>query len=612
MKRLYIIFVLLAIISAGCDYLDIVPDEKPTEEDAFKDKAAAERYLYSCYGYLPNPRAGANSLDFFTADEVVTAFEHETFANFPKGNYTASSPVISYWNTLFQGIRQCYMLLGNIDKVPGLPANDKQQYVAEAHFLIAYYHFLLLKCYGPTLLIKELPDLNVPVSEYPERAPYDECVEWIAAKFDEAIAAGLKPEQTGNAYGRATSTAALAIKARMMLYAASPLFNGAKSDVSETDDLSGTYAAFKNEAGKELINTHFDLGKWERAAQANLAAIQAAEAAGHVLYTGTPVTTAMPLPDDPTERTLRLTITDKAGKEIIWSDTRKEGTYDLQNKSTPFLTGASWCGVAPTLTMLESFYTKNGLPIEDDPAFDYAGRYNYSAQANENGNTLNLNQNREPRFNAWIAFHNSYYEVNRNGKFQELTQFRENDNCGTKGRTNNYSPTGYLNKKGVPPLFSRNGTSGSIVDYYWPVIRLAELYLNYAEALVELNRLDEAKVHIDKVRTRAGLKGVDESWVNTGIALDQNKMRQIVRQERTIELYLENHRFWDVRRWLLGRKYFNVKAKGMNIGGLDDANFFKVTEVNFARIFYSPDHYLLPIPSGEVDKSAKLKQNPGY
>ncbi|MDR2040451.1 MAG: RagB/SusD family nutrient uptake outer membrane protein [Bacteroidales bacterium] len=612
MKKLYIYLLVILTIAAGCDYLDIVPDETPTEEDAFKDKAAAERYLYSCYSYLPNSRLGDKSLDFFTADEVVTAFEHEAFADFPKGNYTANNPIISYWNTLFQGIRQCYLLLNNIDKVPGMSDNDKQQYTAETHFLIAYYHFLLLKCYGPTLLIKELPDLNTPVSNYPERAPYDECVEWIAAKFDEAIAAGLKPEQTGNAYGRATSTAALAIKGRMMLYAASPLFNGAKSSVAETDDLSGTYADFKNEAGQQLISTTFDLTKWERAAQANLAAIQAAETAGYILYPGTPVTTAMPLPDDPIERTLRLTITDKSGMEIIWGDTRKEGTYDLQNKSTPFRSGASWCGIAPTLTMLEFFYTNNGLPIEDDPAFDFAGRYNYSAQSNGNGNTLNLNQNREPRFNAWIAFHNSYYEINRDDVFKELTQFRKDDNCGIKSRTNNYSPTGYLNKKGVPPLYSRNGTSGSIVDYYWPLARLAELYLNYAEALVELDRLDEAKTYIDKIRTRAGLKGVDESWAGTGITLNQDKMRQIVRQERTIELYLENHRFWDVRRWLLGRKYFNVQAKGMNINGTDDASFFNVTEVNFARIFYSPTHYLLPIPSGETDKSAKLKQNPGY
>ena len=106
MKYFTILFIyLLAMGVTSCNYLDIVPDERPTDADAFKDAMAAERFLYSCYGYLPDPRAGSTSLDFFTGDEVVTRWEHETFANFAKGNYTPSNPVINYWNDLFKGIR---------------------------------------------------------------------------------------------------------------------------------------------------------------------------------------------------------------------------------------------------------------------------------------------------------------------------------------------------------------------------------------------------------------------------------------------------------------------------------------------------------------------------
>lgn len=75
-------------------------------------------FVYSCYGYLPQSNVASASLDLLTGDEVITAFEHETFASFPKGNYTASSPVISYWNTFFQGLRQCYLFLENVDKMP--------------------------------------------------------------------------------------------------------------------------------------------------------------------------------------------------------------------------------------------------------------------------------------------------------------------------------------------------------------------------------------------------------------------------------------------------------------------------------------------------------------
>lgn len=105
----YLIF-LCVFVYSSCDYLDIVPDEKPTEEDAFKNPQLVERYLYSCYAYIPNPRHGTASLDFLTGDEVVTPWEHETFGKFAQGNYTPSNPYINYWHDLFKGIRQCYLL----------------------------------------------------------------------------------------------------------------------------------------------------------------------------------------------------------------------------------------------------------------------------------------------------------------------------------------------------------------------------------------------------------------------------------------------------------------------------------------------------------------------
>lgn len=129
-----------AFLFQACSYLDVVPDETPDEKDAFQNPTMAERYLYSCYSFLPNPRHETASLDLMTADEVVTPWEHETFANFPKGNYNASEPVISYWNTLFGGIRRCYILLENIDAVPNMTEANLRIYKGEAKFLIAYYH----------------------------------------------------------------------------------------------------------------------------------------------------------------------------------------------------------------------------------------------------------------------------------------------------------------------------------------------------------------------------------------------------------------------------------------------------------------------------------------
>ncbi len=189
---------------AACNYLDVVPDEVATEDDAFANVEAAEGFLYSCYSYIPNPRSGTGSIDWFTGDEIVTAFEHETFAHFPKGNYTANNPVISYWNTLFSGIKQSYMLKSNIDKVPLMPADRKKDYIAQADFLIAYYHFLLLRSYGPIIIITEEPLLDTAPENFLGRSSYDESVEFISAKFDEAIE-GLPMDRENRLKGLATA-----------------------------------------------------------------------------------------------------------------------------------------------------------------------------------------------------------------------------------------------------------------------------------------------------------------------------------------------------------------------------------------------------------------------
>lgn len=640
MKKFYNIFIvmvcsLLGVLSS-CDYLDVVPDEKATEKDAFEDKEAARRFIYSCYAYIPNPRSGDQSLDFFTADEVVTAFEHETFARFPKGNYSASTPVISYWNSLFQGIKQCYILLNNVDKVPALDPSVKTDYIAQAKFLIGYYHFLLVRSYGPVILVKEEPSLVTPADQYAARSPYDECVDYVCQMLDEA-AEGLPATRVNEHYGLATSVAAKAIKARMLLYAASPLFNGN----------SEFYADFKDKNGNALMPLTYDAGKWQKAKTAYEDAIHAAEAAGFGLYKKTNYMLdgfSNIEPVDPVQHTLRYTIIEPANNEVIWADCRSEGWYGMQNKSLPYCNGAAYNGVAPTLAMLKRFYTKKGLPIDADPDFPKGnGIYETTIIGEENANigdpgmpTIRFNLDREPRFYAWVAFQGGFYEImsatDGNGAYDNDASYQKynlSDNQGklvcdfvmggntsrqVKGeneRTNNYSPTGYLNKKGVVPGYNIHTNLGWPPFYPWPVIRLAELYLGYVEACVECNDLTNAKKYLNEVRERAGIPDVETSW--SGIAtLDQNKMREIVRQERTIEFYLENHTFWDLRRWKDAERYLDVKVRGMNILGKNIDEFAKETEVSFERKFESPTQYLMPIPVTDVNRNLNLIQNPGY
>ena len=480
--------------------------------------------------------------------------------------------------------------------------------------------------------IKELPVLDTPKDNLLGRTSYDECVQWTCDMFDDA-AGRLPATRTGSEYGLATSVAAKALKARLLLYAASPLFNG------NTE----YYSDFVNTDGSSLMPLSYDENKWKKAADAALEAINLAESNGYSLYEMREGDlSGYPEPQDLTQRTLRFTFMDKDNsKEVLFAETRKAGAYGLQPKSLPYLSDGSWNGVAPTLTMVERFYTKNGLPIDDDPEFDYQNRFSVvpfpDGATYGEGQTIKLNVDREPRFYAWIAFQNGYYECQTESKENAyvakaeraegkkwLTDFTEQGNCGKQGRNNNYSKTGYLNKKGVHPgVAASKSQKEPSKDYPWPVIRLAELYLSYAEACIAYNKdgyLEKGMVKLDRIRERAGLLSVKDSWKNAKnpiVSYEGNgglngKLTEIVRQERMIELYLEQQNFWDIRRWKLGDKYFNVPVKGMNIDATDINGFATVKTLPDVRNFDTPRQYLLPIPAAEVSKNPNMVQNPNY
>ena len=203
MKKIYLITFLVFLLGTmgSCNYLDVVPDERPTEKDAFKDKKAAERYLYSCYAFMY--KDGSPEYIYQTG-EIVTDYSDE----YLHGNYNAANPGrFRYWSSMYGGIKRCYTLIDNVDKVPRLEDELKVSYKAEAKFLIAYYHFCLLRAYGPILLVDHDMDIETPVADYPKRSPYDVCVDWIANLFDEAYN-DLPSKYIDTEYGRATKLAA--------------------------------------------------------------------------------------------------------------------------------------------------------------------------------------------------------------------------------------------------------------------------------------------------------------------------------------------------------------------------------------------------------------------
>lgn len=633
--KLYKPLALLTLVgglATGCKYLDVAPTELANDTDTYASYEAGLKYLYSIYGYIPETHNPTSSLDLATGDETISSFEHELFARFPKGTYSATAPVISYWNSFFNGLRQAYSFDEIIDKIPDTSAEHKADYRAQVKFVVAYYHYMLLRCYGPIILVKEKPNINAKLSDYPKRLPLDECLQWISDKLDEAAAELPAKREEQSRYGLATSVAAKAVKAKLWLYAASPLFNGDK------------YKDFVDKEGVHLMPQAYDPQKWVKAREALKEAIDLAEATGHALYMKEDFemnANDNPFPARGVIRRLRTAQIDWKGTpnpEALLVDTRPLSFYGLLGKSTPVgRAGSGYNGLSPTWAMLGRFYTKNGLPWDEDPEFanyrtDEAKTSvvdipaDHAEYGKVGGKTIYFNLNREPRFYAWIAFHGGYYELlnKDNGnpaypipqymseKGRVLLDFLRNGNQGRKERSNNYSPAGYLNKKFTTPNHRvTNRTGGQETgNHPWPVIRLGDLYLAYAEACVETGDLATAKLYLNRVRERAAIPTVETAWA--GVAdLTQDKLRQIVRQERMIELYLEGQNFWDMRRWLLAKEAFGTKAKGLNINANTIDEFAKVVEIPFERSF-SEAQYLLPIPIDDINRNTKLVNNPGY
>lgn len=630
MKKIFYMYTLLAVLLfSSCNYLDIVPDERVSNEDTYSTPDRLKGFFFSCYGFLPSNRAILDQTYWWTQGEETTYFKKEAFSYFNEGNYSPTSLQMTSttWSNVWRGIRQCYMFLAIVDKTKNMNPEEIIRYKAEVNFLIAYYHFISLRSYGPTVIIDKLTNENIPITEFPERSSFDEVVAFIDKKIDEALP-GLAEEHISTDFGRITKYTALALRSRMYLYAASPLYNG-NSDM---------YADFVSKLdGRHLIAQQYSRDKWQKCADVTLDAIQQLEKYGFHLYgdteAGTPNASKPSISNKAQRRIRYATLDYENNPEVIWADTRKEGVYGWQQRSMPvqtksYIKDVQGC-ICPTLQTVESFYTKNGLPMEYDKTFDYEDRYsivqlppdndgnNYYSQST--GTSMKLHAEREPRFYAWIGFHNGYHEITKyNGaivsadhaKKAILLKLRNNDFGGRKNKSSNYSVTGYNNKKWCHPAYSDGP-----VDYPLVLFRLAELYLNYAEALVELDKLDQAREYVDKVRLRAGIPTVKDAWENYASTPDFYKtkegMREIVRTERNLELYLEGHKFFDIRRWKIAEQYLGIPEKGLNTLGNTDQEFFQVKELNLTRAFHK-GQYLMPIDINEINKNPNLVQNPYY
>lgn len=603
----------LAFGLQSCDFLEIVPDDTPVLKDAFKNEQTAENFVFACYSFIPNYQNFRVNFSWCTTPEMVGSAHWTTqwftFMQMQQAVYNSSNPVIDVWQTSYNGIRQCYTFLDNIEEVKPAQVSaeeleaSKVTWKAEVRFLIAYYHYLLLQNYGPIVILDAPISLNAPKEElFKPRVPYDECVNRIAQMFDNA-AVDLPMTVKESNFGRATKPIAQALKARMYLYAASPLFNG------NTE----TFKDFKNKDGQQLMNPAYDKNKWKIAMDECLKAIQMAQQAGNDLYRYTKKSGLAPF--DQAVANARNVVTDAWNKELVWGYSGKKEVFgdgnSMQTHAIPKgiskNAGTPYGALGPSSFSADLYLTKNGLPMNEDPEFNYANRFNVPV----GDSVAILHRNREPRFYGSIGFNRGDFQINGDTLNLKM-RYKEKNGARDPGSDQLYGS--YAVAKLIHPQSYVSNTSNSLVAYPFPIIRLGELYLDYAEAYFEYNGTlsGEGLTYFNKIRERAGIPNVEVSYKGMP---QEEKLRKIIRMERTIELMFEGHMAYDYRRWLIARAEWAGMEKGMiglNSYGETDKEYYKAAKLDAQPFLFRQEQYLSPIKQDYLNVNSQLVQNPGW
>lgn len=652
----------LCCATTSCNFLDIVPVEQPDLDDATMNYNKTQGFLVTCYDGILCPvnyQAAEASADEYAQPQEWIDTGSGSSHRFAYDQATPNS-TDNRWSTFYRYIGQVHLFLQELQDAP-VSDEQKAEWTAEANFLLAYYHFEILRFYGPCPIIDHLADMNVSIDQYPGRMHYDYVTDWIVKTIDEKVLAGdlLPVTRPDTEIGRATRAIALALKAKVLLYAASPLWNG--SFPTEWKNEKDGKPIETPGYGTELVSRTYQNAKWERAEAACKSAIEAAEAAGNYLF-GTRsgddqimTNEQIPLPYIPgMEKNegeefkkkvllMRYLLTLKGNmgnREFVWQTYKDNNTLyaSMPNRLQQYTNGdwySGWSGLSPYLFAVEHFYTKDGeLPEKAAAKGHYTSKDQWlesaglspMAQSDENLNNNDWNRSdiiklcvgREPRFYAWIGFDGGDYSSKFANGQPVLLQMRNSERQGYNPQlfNRNHLVTGFATQKFLFPNHVQNVTGYiSVPSMSRPLIRMAELYLNLAECQAMLSSdkktdayATEALKNLNMVHERAGLKAITQA--------DLNDMELIewIKNERYVEFFSEGIRFYDVRRWVEGSKYLSSgKREGLNAEVVGPTFEEFNTRVKISQPYqWSERMYIAPIQREEIDRNPQLVQAPGY
>jgi hypothetical protein len=606
----------ILLFSPGCKYLDKTPDNLLTSDMLWQTRANAESYLNQIYGRIVIPADHYSMLG--ASDETSCSIQGVPVRQMITGNWNAQSNYWYYWGDNYAGIRQSIVFEQNIDKMPEslIGADLKKQYKAEAIFLRGWFYWKLLRQYGPFVKVTELLSLNDDYNKYP-RTPFNECVDHINSLLDRAAADLPDAWSSSVNYGRATKASCLAVKSQVTLFAASPLWNG-----------NPKFTGFKNNDGTSLAPSQYDANKWKVAADAAKAVI---DLQGYKLFTNIDEGDAQ---FDPYLSFRNLFLTNW-NNEILFSTNManswqwghevrcapKPGGFDMQN-ATQNVVDAFYTRDGRTIDDPQSHYVETGFVQSDDPA-NWGKSRDGLNRGYVKGNS-NMYVNREARFYVSIQYNGkpvlpaptsddrNFFSSDANKDGTGRAEFYYSGKSGV-GVNNNGDITGYDVLKNISP--ASNIRTSSVAYRPFIHLRLAEMYLNYAEALneVEPSNTDILK-YVNLVRQRSGVPNLET--VYPGAAGNQDEMRKWILRERQIELAFEGDRYFTlIRRLMMGDSKVQSIYR-MNTITSDGNQGFAFADYNKRTLLqnraWSDKMYLFPIAQDDIDKNSSLVQNPGW
>lgn len=553
-----LLLVLIGFSACKKDYLeyDFPIDGSLTKEEIFKSDRHTRGFLNDAYFGL-----GTGTFRFVLngelglaagSDEAVSADLNSNINVLTNGSWGPSELYDDAYSEQYNNIRRVNIFLENAPNSGISPATDIPGLMGEAYFLRAFFHFELMKRYGGIILATR--SFNVEESLDLPRNTLDEVVAQITKDCDSAatnITATTYTDQATSTRGRATKAAALALKARTLLYAASPL---------------------NNPSG--------DAAKWQAAAAAAKAVIDVSSA-NHSLLTGAT------LPN------LWNFGTSAYNKEVIFSaQTANVNTIDQINAPPSYDGGLGRTN--PTQELVDAFEMKTtGKPI-NEPGSGYSAANPYA--------------NRDDRLGHFINYHGRTW---RNVAIDVREGAKDNNPQINNGRT---TRTGYYLRKYLSES-ARYSTSTTNARRAWVFFRYAEVLLNYAEALNEAQGpVADVYSNINLVRVRAGLPPLQSTNAagNGYIIPTKDAMRLRIQNERRVELCFEDHRFFDVRRWKKGEEFFNKPVTGMQVTGPSATTGLTFTRFTVENRIFSEKMYRFPFPQTQINITNNLVQNPGW